>query len=176
MEQIPCWPVLGNICVILVVRGFRGVVVRGLTAGRELLTEVTDHWGQTALWETCCWRSGSEQLVSTKRTAVHEKQLNRVSQTLCGTKQSMVDQSMCCLPCRWHWWNPWTCTEPAAARELRTQLSPEEMNPDPRGSSNMQGLLTCKKTLSVLDLFLSFCHTPRTITEQTMTDVKKKSP
>lgn len=157
---------LGNICVILVVRGFPGVVVREATAGRKLLTEVTDHRGQTALGEPWCWRSGSERLVSTRRTAVH-KHSSTVSQTSCGTAQKkpvIEDVSdlnkMWRLPCRWHWWTPWTCTEPAAAREPRTQLSPEEMNPAPLDPGNMQGLQTCKKTSSVIfhfSFFLAIC-------------------
>lgn len=126
LKSVPCWPVLGNICVILVARGFPGSLVRAEIAGRKLLTEARGHWGQTALGTPCCWCSGSERLVSTKRTAARQTQFNRDSQ--CSVEQhgnTVVIYLMCRLPCRCRLWTLWTCTEPAAARAPETQLSPE---------------------------------------------------
>lgn len=135
-EIIPCWPVLGNMCVILAVTGLPGVDLRGVTAEKKLPTGEANHWEQTAPEEPCCWHSGSELLVSTKRTAFHKTQWNTVSQT-CHENILNFNLKLFCAP------HPATGTDKALGYALR-QLLPES-----RGHSRVLKIWTQVRWIQV---------------------------
>lgn len=100
------------------------------------------------------WAAGTNQEDSCQWSTVQY-----TDQTLCGTtwkRWSWAEYeliNMCCWPCRCHLWSLWSCTVRAAATEPKAQPSPGGMNPSPVDPGNRQGLLTCKKTSSLCDVW-----------------------